>query len=150
MENFQEKSTVLLFPIYSSVTLIILNILLCQHCSYCLLFAQVFNPNFTIVVPSHCVKSVFIWSYSGPYFPTFGLNTYSVQSKCGKRRTRITPNTYTFYAVSVFGINSQYSYFIEFPHSFYFLLDKVLVTSFVLILLYLVYFFIVYSCSKNI
>ena len=40
-----------------------------------------------------------------PHFPTFGLNTgsYSVslriQSECGKIRTRITPNTDTFYAV---------------------------------------------------
>ena len=23
----------------------------------------------------HCVKSVRIWSFSGPYFPEFGLNT---------------------------------------------------------------------------
>ena len=23
----------------------------------------------------HCVKSVHVWSYSGPYFPAFGLNT---------------------------------------------------------------------------
>ena len=23
----------------------------------------------------HCVKSVGIWSYSGPHFPAFGLNT---------------------------------------------------------------------------
>ena len=43
--------------------------------------------------------------FSGPYFPMFGLNTerYSVslhiQSECGKIRTRITPNTDTFYAV---------------------------------------------------
>ena len=49
-----------------------------------------------------------IRSYSGPYFPAFGLNTeiYSVslrvQSECGKRRTRITPNTDTFYIVIVF------------------------------------------------
>ena len=54
----------------------------------------------------HCVKSVRIRSYSGPYFPAFGLNTerYSVSlrilSKCGKMLTRITPNTDTFYAVS--------------------------------------------------
>ena len=43
----------------------------------------------------HCVKSVLIRSFSGPYFPAFGLNTkrYSV---C---RTRKTPNTDTFYAV---------------------------------------------------
>ena len=42
----------------------------------------------------HCVKSVRIRSYSGPYFPAFGLNT-------GKMRTRITLNTDTFYAVFV-------------------------------------------------
>ena len=42
----------------------------------------------------HSVKSVHIRSYSGPYFPAFGLNTekYSVslriQSECGKIRTR--------------------------------------------------------------
>ena len=29
----------------------------------------------------HCVKSVPIRSYSGPYFPAFGLNTYSVQMR---------------------------------------------------------------------
>ena len=55
----------------------------------------------------HCVKSVRILSYSGPYFPAFGLNTerYSIslciQSECGKMRTRITPNTDTFHAVKV-------------------------------------------------
>ena len=53
----------------------------------------------------HCVQSVRIWSCSGPYFPVFGVNTerYSVsllvQSECGEMRTRITPNTDTFYAV---------------------------------------------------
>ena len=53
----------------------------------------------------HCVQSVRIWSCSGPYFPVFGVNTerYSVsllvQSQCGEMRTRITPNTDTFYAV---------------------------------------------------
>ena len=56
---------------------------------------------------SLCVKSVRIWSYSGPYFPAFGLNTerYAVshrsQSECGKIRTRVTPNTDTFHAVSL-------------------------------------------------
>ena len=60
---------------------------------------------------NHSVKSVRIRSYSGPHFPTFGLNTerYSVslriQSKCGKMRTRITPNTDTFHAVN----NRRYS-----------------------------------------
>ena len=52
----------------------------------------------------HCVKSVHIRSYSGPYFPAFGLNTeryevsLRIQSKCRKIRTRITPNTDTFHA----------------------------------------------------
>ena len=53
----------------------------------------------------HCVKSVRIRSYSSSQFHLFGLNSerYSVslcsQSECGKMRTRITPNTDTFYAV---------------------------------------------------
>ena len=53
----------------------------------------------------HWVKSVRIWSYSGPHFAAFGLNAerYSVslciQSECGKIRTRITLNTEAFYAV---------------------------------------------------
>ena len=47
-------------------------------------------------------------SYSGPHFPAFGLNTerYSVsphiQSKCWKMRTRVNPNTNTFYSLSDF------------------------------------------------
>ena len=46
-------------------------------------------------------ESVPTRSYSGPHFPLFGLNTeyLRIQSKCGKMRTRITPNTDTFYAV---------------------------------------------------
>ena len=42
-------------------------------------------------------------SYSGPHFPTFGLNTdrYS-----GKIRTRITPKTDTFYVELIVHINS--------------------------------------------
>ena len=56
---------------------------------------------------SHCVKSVRIRSFSGPYFLAFELNTvrYSVslriQSKCGKILTRKTPNTDTFHVVSI-------------------------------------------------
>ena len=44
-------------------------------------------------------------SFSGPYFPAFGLNTerygvsLRIQSECGKIQTRITPNANTFYAV---------------------------------------------------
>ena len=54
---------------------------------------------------NHCVKSIRIWNYSGPYFPLFGLNTerygvsLHIQSECGKMRTRITPNTDAFHAV---------------------------------------------------
>ena len=55
---------------------------------------------------NHCVKTVHIRSYSGSYFPTFGLNTeryeasLRIQPECGKIRTRITPNTDTFQAVN--------------------------------------------------
>ena len=48
-----------------------------------------------ISVRCHCVKSVLIWSYSGPYYNVFELIS-SDQSECGKMRTRITPNTNTF------------------------------------------------------
>ena len=52
----------------------------------------------------HCVKGIHFWSYLGPYFLAFGLNTpvsLRIQSEYGKIRTRITPNTRTFYAVIV-------------------------------------------------
>ena len=47
------------------------------------------------------VKSVHIWSYSGPHFPVFELNSEKygvslrIQPECEKMRTRITPNTDT-------------------------------------------------------
>ena len=53
------------------------------------------------------MKSVRIRSKSGLYFSAFGLNTerdsvsLSIQSKCEKIRTIITPNTDTFYAVKM-------------------------------------------------
>ena len=56
----------------------------------------------------HCVKSVRLRSYSGPYFPAFGLNmekyfvSLRIQSQCEKIRTRITRKTETFYAVMKF------------------------------------------------
>ena len=65
---------------------------------------QIFNlifshvPNFSkvawISVELHCVKCVQIWSFSGAYFPAFGLNTeryevsLCIQSECGKIWTR--------------------------------------------------------------
>ena len=63
-------------------------------------------PCMSICHSTHCVKSVRIWCYSCPHFPTFGLNTerygvsLRIQSECGKMRTRITPNTDTFHAVT--------------------------------------------------
>ena len=69
------------------------------------IIANEFNDHLNDHRTIHCVKIVRIWSYSGPYFPAFGLNTeryfvsLSVQSECGKIRTRITPNADTFYAV---------------------------------------------------
>ena len=59
----------------------------------------------TVIHMVHYVKSVCIRSSSGPYFLALRLITerYSVslriQSKYGKIRTRITPDTETFYAV---------------------------------------------------
>ena len=53
----------------------------------------------------HCVKSVRIQSFSGPYFPAVRLNTerygvpLRIQYKCGKIRSRKTPNTDPFHAV---------------------------------------------------
>ena len=65
----------------------------------------------TLFCRNHCMKSVCIMSYSGPYFSAFGLNTerqsvcLRIQSEHGKMRTRITTNTDTFYAVNVRCIN---------------------------------------------
>ena len=60
-------------------------------------------------------KSVRIRSYSGPYFPTFGLNTerygvyLRIQSEFGEIRTRITPNTDTFYEVCLVNLVLKFS-----------------------------------------
>ena len=44
----------------------------------------------------HCVESVRIRSFSGPYFPAFGRN---IQSQCGKIQTKKIPNMDAFHAV---------------------------------------------------
>ena len=60
-------------------------------------------PCMSICHSTHCVKSVRIWCYSCPHFPTFGLNTerygvsLRIQSECGKIQTRKTRNTDTFH-----------------------------------------------------
>ena len=54
-----------------------------------------------------CVKSVRIQSYSGPYFPAFGLKKeryrvfLRILSERGKKRTGIAPNIDTPYAMMV-------------------------------------------------
>ena len=56
------------------------------------------------------MKDVRIRSYSAPYFLAFELNTkrygvfLRIQFECEKIRTRITPNTETFFAVSTAGL----------------------------------------------
>ena len=45
------------------------------------------------------VKSVYIQDFSGPYFPTFGLNTNQMRTEFGKIPNRKTPNTDTIHAV---------------------------------------------------
>ena len=65
----------------------------------------------------HCMKSVRIRSFSGPYFPAVELNTerygvsLRIQSKCGKIRTRKISNTETFHSVTNmdFGVNKATS-----------------------------------------
>ena len=54
---------------------------------------------------THCEKCVRSRSYSGPHFPAFELNAERYPIFCpnaGKMRTRITPNTDTFYSVTCF------------------------------------------------
>ena len=64
------------------------------------------------------MKSVRIRSFTGQYFPAFGLNTEKygvslhIQPKCGKITTRKTSNTDTFHAVGVKVINVQITFFI--------------------------------------
>ena len=59
---------------------------------------------------SHCVKSILMRNFSGPYFLVFGLNfwTYSfcIQSRFGKIRTRKIPYTDTFQVVTPPGSKS--------------------------------------------
>ena len=70
---------------------------------------------------NHCVRSIHIWSFPGPYFSAFGLNTkrhgvsLHIQSKCGKLWTRKYPNTGTFHAV-ILNILLQYPYIFDFNH----------------------------------
>ena len=82
-----------------------------------------------LIIPSkyflkiHCVEYVSILSFSGPYFPSFGLNmeryrvSLHIQSECKKIRTRNTRNT------DIFSPSDSYSWFPIFlvtsNHSFF-------------------------------
>ena len=65
-----------------------------QHSVTASVFLEGLQGNHFYIGYPHCVKSVQIRSFSGPYFPAFGLNTerYNVsvciQSECGKIQTR--------------------------------------------------------------
>ena len=60
----------------------------------------IFQTLFALTFPvEHYLKSGRTRSFSGPYFPAFGLNT----EKCS-RKTRKTPNTDTFHAVEMCNI----------------------------------------------
>ena len=59
-------------------------------------FKELLNAN--EIYLSTLRKNVRIKSYSGPYFPAFGMNT---ERYSGKIQIRITPNTDTFYAVVI-------------------------------------------------
>ena len=67
---------------------------------------MIFHCAIKFICHKHCVKSVCIRSYSGPYFPAYGPNTerygvsLRIHSECGKIWTRITPNTDTFQVYS--------------------------------------------------
>ena len=62
---------------------------------------------------THCVKGARVRSYSDPHFPAFRLNTerygvsLCIQFKCGKMRTKINPDTDTFYSVTISQIPSS-------------------------------------------
>ena len=77
-------------------------------------FSSRYSPICFWTLVWHCVKSVRIRSFSGLYFPVFGLNTerYSVslriQPEFWKIRTTKTPNIDIFHAVWVTGILLKY------------------------------------------
>ena len=66
-------------------------------------------------------KKCTIWSYSGLFFPAFGLNTKKyrvslrIRSECGKMRTRINPNTNTSHTVVKARVKKS-SFYQEQPH----------------------------------
>ena len=103
---------VIMINIFSLLLYLLFFLLLLWLRTYSLIFIWFFFFMFSLFLFSfcfptewHCVKSVRIRIFSGPHFRAFGLNTerygvsLRIQSECGKMRTRITPNTGTFYAM---------------------------------------------------
>ena len=67
-----------------------------QHWS---IFTAIFKTAINFICQIHCVKSVRIWSFSGPHFPHLDLKKRDNTDTCGKIRARKTPNTDTFHTV---------------------------------------------------
>ena len=73
-----------------------------QYCLYLTIQIKIYSIYFYFLQYSHCLRRVRIRSYSGLYFPSFGLNTEKyivslrIQAEYGKIRTTITLNTDTF------------------------------------------------------
>ena len=93
-----------------------------QHV-FCIKLGRAYCFYFTIPIQKsvklqHCVKSVCIWSYSGPHFSCIrtewgkirSISSYSVRMRenAGKMRTRVTANTDTFCAVQKILIGFAY------------------------------------------
>ena len=99
------------FKVVQSCPILLNFFILCQrYCRGLQLLVQVMKVKENLIVPmeqNHCLKSVRIWSFFGPYFPAFGLNTeryaasLHIQSECRKIQTRKIPNTNTFHAANV-------------------------------------------------
>ena len=105
--HYPNTFTFLSFKTWNTIKSWILKVLHFLYKTYCNAFLiwHLSTPPLINHAAWHCVKRVSIRSYSGPNFPAFGLNTerygvsLRIQSECGKIRTRITPNTDTFYSV---------------------------------------------------
>ena len=107
----------------------------------------------------HCVKSVHIRSYSGPYFPAFEMNTerygvsLCIQPKHRKIRTRITPSTDTFHSVlaCILSMSSNEFLMISFPSSFVFFLIMSLTLLYVAVIesRYRKRFIVFFLCYPN-
>ena len=76
-------------------------------------------PLHAFICHTQCVKSIHIQSFSGPYFPAFGLNTeiyeinLRIQSEFRKMQTRKTPDMDSFYAVTNSNCSSCFFFILQ-------------------------------------